>query len=364
MKPMSAKDKQLLVILLALIIISASYFFGARVLMDKTTELETKQTEMRGELDQRLQVIAKQDEYEQKTEEYNTAYDEMMRSFPAGISQDDQLMFAQDLQTMYDSPIESVSFTEPAEVLALTTAAQDGTAYSLQSSTLQIPMELAYAEWVDVINYLGTQARGRNVLTTVEGAYDPETDKVKTTITMNQYAITGSDRTFVPESGNSPLGTTNIFTTSAPVIIPSEKNNAEFAEIRDSYNMSLSLYPHTQDTDNIAIENADQTVAGSTVSDAMDSLNIEIADSEDSSTSVTFQLSDNEPQTITGITDDSIKFYVFSSERNDEEDLSGVNVVINNKSDKAFRIAVENDDPVQPRFHILSQDGKVSVISK
>lgn len=363
MKPMSAKDKQLLVVLLALIIISASYFFGARVLMDKTTELETKQTEMRAELDQRLQVIAKQDEYEQKTEEYNAAYDEMMRQFPAGISQDDQIMFAQDLQTMYDSPVTAVNFTDPAEVLSLATMDPNGAPYSLQSSTLQFPVEMSYDEWVDLINYLGTQARGKNILTQIDGTYSPETNRVTSNVTLAQYAITGAGRVFEPETGESLLGTNNIFATSAPMYSVKDRSDV-FNEVRNNYHMDLSLYAAGNGQDTVLAEDAARTIQSSASSNAMQSLSIEVADSEDGSTAqLTFRLGDQDPQTITGITDDTVNIYVFSTPRTGDEDLSGVNATVLNNSGRKVQIAVEGDDAASPRFVLTSSDGSVKMVT-
>ena len=108
----SARDKKLLVYLIAISIIAGSYFFVAKPLLDKQAILNEEISELQQKVTHYTDIYNNMDNYESQIAEAQTKYNETCNKLFGGLNQDNTIMMVKDLENATDVWIARLSFTE------------------------------------------------------------------------------------------------------------------------------------------------------------------------------------------------------------------------------------------------------------
>ncbi len=249
---LATRDKNLLIFLLVCIIIVCAYLFGYKRFTEQKDQL-IKETEV---LEKQIATKREQEKkkafYVLMTEVYEEKFEEELAKFPAGIEEENQLMFFKSLEERlsteeYPFTLSTVNFSQPKSSSKFAeTAALTGKEYMGESSTVSFPYTLTYEKFKELLDIL-EQLKERSVISTISASYSEELGFVSGSVTFTQYAISEETRILLkPDVKDMELGTDNIFTTDAELDVP-ETEKAELTidviakRIESSYDMFVVL---------------------------------------------------------------------------------------------------------------------------
>ena len=244
----SARDKKLLVYLLAISIIAGAYFFVAKPLLDKQEALTTEINELQQRVTHYTDIYNNMESYESKIAEAQTKYNETCNKLFGGLNQDNTIMMVKDLEDTTDVWIARLSFQEEEVVFGeaaaegeaadgtgdvAATDATDGTAAeggeaeaagpaSIQGvrQDLNIDYAASYDNFKRFIEYIQNYDE-RLFISSINATYSVDSGLVGGSIVLSQYAILGTDKEYnAPEISNVQLGTDTIFKTGTTLLAP------------------------------------------------------------------------------------------------------------------------------------------------
>lgn len=244
----SARDKKLLVYLLAISIIAGAYFFVAKPLLDKQEALTTEINELQQRVTHYTDIYNNMESYEGKIAEAQTKYNETCNKLFGGLNQDNTIMMVKDLEDTTDVWIARLSFQEEEVVFGeaaaegeaadgtgdvAATDATDGTAAeggeaeaagpaSIQGvrQDLNIDYAASYDNFKRFIEYIQNYDE-RLFISSINATYSVDSGLVGGSIVLSQYAILGTDKEYkAPEISNVQLGTDTIFKTGTTLLAP------------------------------------------------------------------------------------------------------------------------------------------------
>ena len=242
----SARDKKLLVYLLAISIIAGAYFFVAKPLLDKQAALTDEISELQQRVTHYTEIYNNMESYEGKIAEAQTKYSETCNKLFGGLNQDNTIMMVKDLEDTTDVWIARLSFNEEEVVFGeaadaaadgtgdvAATDATDGTAAeggeaeaagpaSIQGvrQDLNIDYAASYDNFKRFIEYIENYDE-RLFISSINATYSVDSGLVGGSIVLSQYAILGTDKEYnAPEISNVQLGTDTIFKTGTTLLAP------------------------------------------------------------------------------------------------------------------------------------------------
>jgi len=246
----SARDKKLLVYLLAVVILAASYFFGAAPLLDKNDALTVEIDGLQNEVNSLLTIYNNQEAYTSKIAKEQVRLNEALEKFPSGLTQENTLMMLADIEESTGAWIARVSFSEEemfdgssesgaavstddisedvinseitetntSEAPAIEisgTGIEDISVGNLKrvKQNLSIDYYCKYSDFKRMVEYISNY-KNRLFISTLSAAYSPDSGLVSGTITLSQYAVYGTGKELEkPDLSGISMGTDNIFTT-------------------------------------------------------------------------------------------------------------------------------------------------------
>ena len=251
----SARDKKLLVYLLAISIIAGAYFFVAKPLLDKQAALTDEISELQQRVTHYTEIYNNMESYEGKIAEAQTKYNETCNKLFGGLNQDNTIMMVKDLEDTTDVWIARLSFNEEEVVFGeaaaegeaadgtgdvAATDATDGTAAeggeaeaagpaSIQGvrQDLNIDYAASYDNFKRFIEYIENYDE-RLFISSINATYSVDSGLVGGSIVLSQYAILGTDKEYkAPEINNVQLGNDTIFKTGTTLLAPDSGEGLE-----------------------------------------------------------------------------------------------------------------------------------------
>ena len=237
----SARDKKLLVYLIAISIIAGSYFFVAKPLLDKQAKLNEEISELQQKVTHYTEIYNNMDNYESQIAEAQTKYNETCNKLFGGLNQDNTIMMVKDLENATDVWIARLSFTEEDVVFGegiadanaegtettegAEAAADDGSEAAPASmqgvrQDLNIDYAASYDNFKRFIEYIENHDE-RLFISSINATYSVDSGLVGGSMVLSQYAILGTDKEYkAPEISNVQLGTDTIFKTGTTLLAP------------------------------------------------------------------------------------------------------------------------------------------------
>ena len=259
----SARDKKLLVYLIAISIIAGSYFFVAKPLLDKQAILNEEISELQQKVTHYTDIYNNMDNYESQIAEAQTKYNETCNKLFGGLNQDNTIMMVKDLENATDVWIARLSFTEENVVFgeeiaeataegdvaadatgevatndATEAATDDGseaTPASMQGvrQDLNIDYAASYDNFKRFIEYIENHDE-RLFISSINATYSVDSGLVGGSMVLSQYAILGTDKEYkAPEINNVTLGTDTIFKTGTTLLAPDSEEGLTSQTLSD-----------------------------------------------------------------------------------------------------------------------------------
>ena len=256
----SARDKKLLVYLIAISIIAGSYFFVAKPLLDKQAKLNEEISELQQKVTHYTEIYNNMDNYESQIAEAQTKYNETCNKLFGGLNQDNTIMMVKDLENTTDVWIARLSFTEEDVVFGeeIADANAEGTETTEGSETtegaetavadgseaapasmqgvrqdLNIDYAASYDNFKRFIEYIENHDE-RLFISSINATYSVDSGLVGGSMVLSQYAILGTDKEYkAPEINNVTLGTDTIFKTGTTLLAPDSEEGLTSQTLSD-----------------------------------------------------------------------------------------------------------------------------------
>lgn len=369
------RDKKLLCVVAAIIIIFCAWYFGYRLLTEKNTELEEGNKKLTTTLNNLKVMKANEKKYNEETPIFLKEYDEDIQKYDAGFSQEHTLMFLDEIQQRTGVWISQAGMSQTEQVYSFGNIkstnpyVESRNAYQSDyvgyKTTITTSFQGTYQNYKDMISFLNNY-KYRCTINSMSTTYNSETGVVTGSMTINQYAITGNDRDFSNVNiGVGIFGTDNIYDSEIFEGENSTENNGEGIIADYDYYVSLMSYKSENGTVSIGAKN--DVVGASTIStdeNSVQKVNIRFF-GEEGKYYVQYSIGDKEfPATSYDegsyfIPGQNLSLLVIGSERVDDKDNSGARVTIVNDTDMVLYVKVANDDASNPRFELESSSGEV-----
>ncbi|MCI7062907.1 MAG: hypothetical protein MR965_12050 [Lachnospiraceae bacterium] len=249
-KKMSNRDKMMLFIFGAIIIVAAAYFLVFAKMTEKKNELETQNSTLTQEVSKLETMEAQRDEVLEDTRQTQIKVADVLGKFPAEVRTEDaiydlnemyesisdvkilsenfnmnQLFYQQgavsdgtaDSQTTTDSSSTETEKTNPASVSAITSdtpatdvisAAADYTGYR---STVNVTFSATYNALKEVVDFI-KKSPDRMTISDISATAGEDDDLLTCSMTVDMYAISGTGEIYEsPNVSNGNTGVNNIF---------------------------------------------------------------------------------------------------------------------------------------------------------
>lgn len=208
---MSNHDKKLLLYLGAVLLPVLVYIFVFMKVQNAASNLKAENKTLSDKVDELEMMTEQKDYYVGEIEVQENRKAEIIKEFPAQILQEDQIVFARDLTNTAKMEINQVSFAEPEQFAEM----DDGLSYMTASRILTgLSFRASYDSLKKALEFI-LSSKDRITVENISVSYDNSTGNLSGTMTVNMYAVSGTDRTYTaPNVPGVPIGTPNIFQTS------------------------------------------------------------------------------------------------------------------------------------------------------
>lgn len=369
----SERDKMLLCVVASALLVFLAYYFGYRNYTNKTEALNSEIATLQSKYDDLQAKQANVKQYKIDITAFEDEYERIMSKYDSGFSQKATLLFTGALESELDVWIRSVGMPDATSIytfgnITSTNPSNSGSrVYSTDmvayKKSFTYSYECSYSEFKEFLDYI-LNYDTRYTIDSVSCSYNEEDDIISGTISICQYAITGSERPYYePEIDSITLGTENIFVSEENPDKYVEEN--EDFEIMNTYDLALSLNSAASDLSSVVIGR--RNLISSQISDNANDVTEVVLNIDGSEGLYTISYTigensypaENPAEGVVFTPGRKLDLIVFSSKREGNNDKAGVKLIVNNNSDMTLNIKILNDDEVSPRFNIEVNEGRV-----
>lgn len=371
---MSQTNIRVILILLAVAVLGGVYLYVYKPNMEDKDSIQSEVNDLQTRYDELKALEVHRDEYIAQTAEYDEKFAEAITDFPATLDQEITVMFAKGIekdQGNLQMQVDSIALNQPELFYSLgsggaaaaegeeatddTTVATAGGTYDCYTASFPIQYEGSYEGIKDLIDYIMAYKYRMNV-TSLDIAYDAETDIYSGTIIVNAYCVAGEGREADTVTTNVQNGVENIFLGGGGASVPSVGGSGVSAASSD---VKVTLNNANNDSTPGIVVAAGSSSVSYTDNDVA-TMNVSL---EDNDGKVTATISLDGDEITVDLADGATSFgiYVNSSDRVDADDTNGIKININNDTDVSVAIKVNGDDSDSPRVEIGKKTGTVSV---
>ena len=217
MMKISQRDKNLLIIVGAILIVVLAYFFGYSKLSIKVDELSSKKSSLEVTYRDLKEKNNNKDKYISDTNKLNKNYANAIDKYDSGNSQPNTIEFFRKTEAVTGAWVRSLSLSQPTVLYKFgqisTSNVNNTSEYSSNlvgyKSTITISYDTDYNQWKDFIKYINTYSN-KSTIDSISAAYNDATGQVTGTAAISLYSIQGSERKFTEPSFDVKTGTDNI----------------------------------------------------------------------------------------------------------------------------------------------------------
>ena len=221
MLKVSERDKKLLIVVMAVLIMALAYFFGYSNLSAQVDELSTKKTALETTKRDLNEKNNNKQKYINDTDKLSKACTVLIDKYDSTTSQPNAIEFFNKTEDVTGVWVKSLSLS-PATVLykfgQIASSNVNGTSsYSSNlvgyKSSINISYEGDYSQWKNFVKYINTYA-SKSTIDSLTATYNDSTGVVSGTASISLYAIQGGDRKATEPKFDVKTGTDNIFSGS------------------------------------------------------------------------------------------------------------------------------------------------------
>ena len=207
MLKISERDKKLLVVVLAVLIMALAYFFGFQNLSDQVDTLSTKKTTLETTQRDLKEKNNNKQKYVNDTMNYLKQYDNLLDKTESVTG-----TWVRSLSLSPTTVLYKFGQIASSNVNGKSNYTSNLTGYK---STINIAYESDYSQWKNFIKYVNTYA-DKSTIDALSASYNEATGVVTGTASISLYSIEGGKRDYKEPSFDVKTGTGNIFSTVTP----------------------------------------------------------------------------------------------------------------------------------------------------
>lgn len=221
MLKVSERDKKLLIVVMAVLIMALAYFFGYSNLSAQIDELSTKKTSLETTKRDLKEKNNNKQKYINDTDKLSKACTVLIDKYDSTTSQPNAIEFFNKTEDVTGVWVKSLSLS-PATVLykfgQIASSNVNGTSSYTSNlvgykSSINISYEGDYSQWKNFVKYINTYA-SKSTIDSLTATYNDSTGVVSGTASISLYAIQGGDRKATEPKFDVKTGTDNIFSGS------------------------------------------------------------------------------------------------------------------------------------------------------
>ena len=221
MLKVSERDKKLLIVVMAVLIMALAYFFGYSNLSAQVDELSTKKTSLETTKRDLKEKNNNKQKYINDTDKLSKACTVLIDKYDSTTSQPNAIEFFNKTEDVTGVWVKSLSLS-PATVLykfgQIASSNVNGTSSYTSNlvgykSSINISYEGDYSQWKNFVKYINTYA-SKSTIDSLTATYNESTGVVSGTASISLYAIQGGDRKATEPKFDVKTGTDNIFSGS------------------------------------------------------------------------------------------------------------------------------------------------------
>lgn len=251
------RDLKLLFVLISLVVLAISYFFGCSKFVNKTSAIKQENQQFQAEVDKLTKMKAEEVQKKLEIAQYNEIIQTIYNKFPGAMTQEKSIDILKDLEEEADLSASSVTFTindmfyseaelEQEEAAAGTTTTEEATTEETTTEATATPAPTVTPAATDITTADGTTAtentgvvgykttlavefttnyeglkkaidfintyEDKMSIETITVEFDTETGALKGTINLCMYALDGTGAEYVePKISGIKLGLKDIF---------------------------------------------------------------------------------------------------------------------------------------------------------
>lgn len=234
----SESDKRLLIILLAVVLLAASYFLVFNSGMKKAQEIEAANLTDNQRVMQLESMVARQESIVQETEELKQKEKAIIEKYPADVTEEKVISIVQDIENRMDFKVDQITYmmdnlvgstdavtgtegtsTEDTNGDSTETSSETGTADTATDSSvvtggyasITLNYTASYTGLKKMVDYVN-QSSDRMTMTAITSTFDEETGKLTGVLTLNMYYIKGTEKEYeAPVIDGIDKGVSDIF---------------------------------------------------------------------------------------------------------------------------------------------------------
>lgn len=216
MKRLNISDSELrlLIILLAVLILGASYM-GFNSMSQKASAVEAENATTEQRVMQLQNMAARRVQIEEEISRYNQVIEDTIAKYPIEVPTEKSIYLLQDIEDSVGSHFSAINFLMGTRLTALSGAVTDETAVVdgpiAYYNTLTMSYNASYDDLKDMVEYIHAYD-DRMTIPSVTASYDSETGNISGILTVRMYYLTDTYREYeeVPDTGIHH-GVNNIF---------------------------------------------------------------------------------------------------------------------------------------------------------
>lgn len=221
MLKVSERDKKLLIVVMAVLIMALAYFFGYSNLSAQVDELSTKKSSLETTKRDLKEKNNNKQKYINDTDKLSKACTVLIDKYDSTTSQPNAIEFFNKTEDVTGVWVKSLSLS-PATVLykfgQIASSNVNGTSSYTSNlvgykSSINISYEGDYSQWKNFVKYINTYA-SKSTIDSLTATYNDSTGVVSGTASISLYAIQGGDRKATEPKFDVKTGTDNIFSGS------------------------------------------------------------------------------------------------------------------------------------------------------
>lgn len=198
-KKLSLRDINMILVVVGLVILVATYFLVYQNYSAKNAELDTQLTEREAHLKELQGYYDNLKEYERGTADGKVNIAANLSKLPRGINSEDFLVYIMDSTEEVNADLYTVNFRNESEIATFNTVIdgkkQECKGYQVGAS---FTAQMNYAQLKNYLDYVYNQSENVTFIENFVVTYNAEAAKLDTTFGLSKYYITFNGSEYVP----------------------------------------------------------------------------------------------------------------------------------------------------------------------
>ena len=198
-KKLSLRDVNMILVVVGLVILVATYFLVYQNYSAKNAELDTQLSEREAHLKELQGYYDNLKEYEKGTAEGKVNIAANLSKLPRGIKSEDFLVYIMDSTNEVNADLRSVNFQNDNEISTFSTVVdgkkQECKGYQVNAS---FNAEMNYNQLKSYLDYVYNQSENVTFVDSFVVTYNGGSSKLDTTFGLSKYYITFDGSEYVP----------------------------------------------------------------------------------------------------------------------------------------------------------------------